>query len=381
MKSISIIITTIVLSFIVLNSCKKEKQITSGVELKLPNENFDYILDNSKAKIGRILFYDKALSVNNSISCGSCHKQELAFSDDKILSPGFNNRIGNRNTPPIQNINANFQSLFWDARETSLKSMVTKPVFNHIEMGVKSNEYLLANLKAQPYYASLFVEAFPNGKVTIENISECLTNFIGSMETNNSEFDRPVESRSFEVNEGEKLFFGKYNCGSCHNVRNPKGYNGGDQIGGGNTFFTTNGNEITLGDKISEDEIRKIMLGQPMVNIGLDMNYSDKGFAEVTGDLEDNGKFKIPNLRNIMLTAPYMHDGRFNSIDEVLDFYSKGIKQHKNLDIRLLSQDLKKPQVLSISKEERTQLKAFLNSLTDHNFISDSKFSDPFTKK
>lgn len=367
MKSISFTITTILLSFILLNSCKKEKQDALRTELKLPQTDFTYDQDNAKAKLGRVLFYDKALSANNSISCGSCHKQSLAFSDGEVVSSGFDGRVGNRNTPAIQNITPHFQELFWDGRESHLSIMVTKPIFNHVEMGIRSNEYLLNSVKAKPYYKELFKEAFSDEEISFENIGDALTNFIASLNATNSEFDRPTEERSFEVNEGEKLFFGKYNCGNCHNVRNPKGYNGGGEI----SF-----NDI---QRPLTDEEKKLIQesNSSLINIGLDMNYSDKGKAEITGNPDDNGKFKIPNLRNVMLTAPYMHDGRFKTIDEVLDFYSKGITSHPNLDSRLIT-DNAKPQVLSISDQERVYLKSFLNSLTDHSFISDQKFSDPF---
>jgi cytochrome c peroxidase len=290
----------------------------------------------------------------------------LAFSDGELLSPGFDGRVGNRNTPPIQNIAPNFQNLFWDGRISQLTAMVTMPIFNHVEMGVKSNEYLLNNVKAQPYYTDLFNEAFPNQEITLENMGDALTNFIASLNSNNSEFDRPQNERSFEVNEGEKLFFGKYNCGNCHNVRDPKGYNGGGQI-----------TPETNTNLTKEEIIRFNQANASLINIGLDMNYADKGKAEITGNPEDNGKFKIPNLRNVMLTAPYMHDGRFKTIDDVLDFYSKGVVSHPNLDERLTTQN-SKPQVLEITDQERLYLKSFLNALTDQSFISDPKFSDPF---
>jgi len=368
MKSISIIIASVVLSFILFNSCKKEKQEAIRTQLKLPANDFNYDMDNAKAKLGRVLFYDKALSANNSVSCGSCHKQSLAFSDGELVSKGFDGRVGNRNTPPIQNISSHFQELFWDGRESHLEIMVTKPIFNHVEMGIRSNDYLLRSVKAKPYYSHLFSEAFPNEEINFSNIGDALLNFVGSLNSNNSEFDRPTLNRSFEVNEGEKLFFGKYNCGSCHNVRNPKGYNGGGQIDLGKT---------TTQNMTAEDIKRFNESNASLINIGLDINYADKGKGELTGNPDDNGKFKIPNLRNVMLTAPYMHDGRFKTIDDVLDFYSKGISTHPNLDSRLISEN-SKPQVLDITKQERKYLKSFLNALTDQSFILDPKFSDPF---
>ncbi|MBD79639.1 MAG: hypothetical protein CL840_12035 [Crocinitomicaceae bacterium] len=365
----SLVVVSCFLSLIVvLISCNKNEDITSqsGTELSLPDVDYRYAQNDKITKIGRVLFYDKSLSANNSTSCGSCHKQHLAFADDSRLSPGFDNRIGNRNTPPIQNLRIGSQLLFWDGRESNLLNMVTQPVFNHVEMGIRSDRYLLNNVKSKPYYEELFREAYRDGEITLERISESLAFFVSSLISINSGFDLPNEMRPSDVNEGEKLFFGKYNCGNCHNIRNPKGYDGGDVI------------EV---DSISLTVINEpLRTNSPMINIGLDLNYKDKGLGELTYNPGDNGKFKIPNLRNVSLTSPYMHDGRYKTLDEVLDFYSRNINNHPNLDSKLKS--LKSaPQSFNISAKERKQLISFLESLTDHSFITDPKFSDPFINR
>ncbi len=313
-----------------------------------------------------MLFYDKSLSINNSVSCGSCHKQSIAFSDNKAFSRGFENFQTTRNTPPIQNLGLGVfvltpgpfgnqgQALFWDGRERLLKNMVVQPVFNHVEMGMRDTKKIQAKVASRPYYEDLFLQAFGDKEITFERIAEALTGFVASIESSASAFDISKRGPGFNGAMGEaeqrglELFFGKYNCGSCHNLFSPAGY--------------------------SEP------LESELLNIGLDMTYADKGKGALTGKESDNGKFKIPNLRNIALTAPYMHDGRFATLEEVLDHYNTGVKDHPNLDDRLKDAS-GHAQVLNITESERRDMLAFLNSLTDRQLISDPKYSNPFKSK
>jgi cytochrome c peroxidase len=152
----------------------------------------------------------------------------------------------------------------------------------------------------------------------------------------------PLESMGFQ------LFVEKYDCMSCHDIVSSQGY--------------------------SE------AFGDELVNIGLDASYEDNGAGALDGDASKDGKFKIPNLRNIALTAPYMHDGRFASLEEVIDHYSDAVAAHPNLDERLKDPVTGLPRILNITTDEKNALVAFLHTLTDHTFISDPKFSDPFTK-
>lgn len=351
----------------VIYSCQKDNNVSNS-STRLSVENYTYIGDSDKANLGRVLFYDKAMSVNNSVSCGTCHKQSLAFADNTRLSGGFDGRFGNRNTPPIQNLSTigsvtngfvSPQTLFWDGRESDLKTMVLKPVFNHVEMGILSDEELIKSLKSKTYYKDLFLKAFKSEEITKKKISESLSLFVANLQSNNSRFDlftrsagRTSDLLSTDELAGKDLFFGKYNCGSCHNVNIPKGYSGGgmDEVSGA------------------------------MANIGLSVNYEDNGRGDLLSRASENGKFKIPNLRNVALTAPYMHDGRFNTLEEVIDHYSTNIQSHPNLDRRL--KDVNgQPKVFNVTDEDKRLLIAFLNSMTDHSFISDPKFSDPFIKQ
>lgn len=311
-------------------------------------------LDHGQAptvELGRVLFYDSHLSVNNAISCGSCHKQALAFSDNVSASRGFQNMLTSRNAPPIQNVGSGFffmnSELFWDGREFFLQSMVLKPILNHVEMGMSDMDAVVERVRNLPYYADLFDRAYGSPEITSEGIATALADFTGSIFSFSTRFDQYINGNQSALTaielQGKNLFFDKYNCNSCHQTQEPNGY----QTGGG------------------------------FVNIGLDVNYVDKGRGGFTHNTADDGKFKIPNLRNVALTAPYMHDGRFATLDAVLEHYSHGIVNHPNLDPRLKGNDGQALK-LNISAEERTAIIAFLNALTDFTMITNPEYSNPF---
>ncbi len=318
-------------------------------------------------KLGRVLFYDNSLSINNSVSCGSCHKQSRAFADEKRFSKGFENLETSRNTPPIQNLNllgrnVTFgpdgmigQALFWDGRERVLQNMVVQPIFNHVEMGMRDTRKIVEKVASKPYYTQLFIEAYGDDEVSMERISEALSGFVSSIVSFNTGFDAAFPFGPFTnpnpataEERGMNLFMGKYNCNSCHDMFSPSGY--------------------------SEP------LDNEFINIGLDANPSDLGRGALTALEGDNGKFRIPNLKNVALTAPYMHDGRFTTLEEVLDHYSHNVASHPNLDDRLKDAS-GQPLVLNITEEEKKDMIAFLNTLTDMTMTSDPKFSDPFVKR
>jgi len=342
------------------SACNKEIESTDTQYsyLDLPQSPYNYNTGNPDevVTLGRVLFYDGRLSVNSSISCGTCHKQSIAFSDDMQFSRGFQNKLTARNTLPIQNINSGFfdgmgggVSLFWDGRESSLNSMVIKPILNHVEMGMDDEGAIVEKLRAAPYYAGLFNDAFGSSDITINRVSEALAAFTGSITSHNTRLDQSLRGSSAlsaEEELGRNLFFTKYDCNNCHQVQEPSGY----QMGGG------------------------------FSNIGLNEDYVDEGVGSITQFSEDDGKFKIPNLRNIALTAPYMHDGRFATLDEVIDHYSTGIVSHRNLDVRLMD-NIGQPLRLNIADHEKAALIAFMNTLTDYTMITDAKFSNPFKKQ
>lgn len=327
------------------------------------NMYFDKL--NHQATLGRVLFYERQLSINNSVSCGSCHKQALAFADNVAGSVGFENRITGRNTPAIQNLSfSGFQiggtdqngarffdgnaRLFWDGRENNIGRMVTGPITNHIEMGLADKNTMVEKIKALPYYKELFMNAFGSEEVNAERISSCVAVFMLSIKSQKTRFDQDSNGRkdlfSAMEREGAFLFEQKYNCTNCHN-ENLNGYN-----------------SSIVNFK----------------NIGLDAPYTDKGLGTISRNSANDGSFKVPNLRNIALTAPYMHDGRFKNLDEVLDHYSHGIKGDANLDTLLKNPMTGTPMRMNISKHEKEAIIAFLGTLTDFDMITNPAFSDPF---
>jgi cytochrome c peroxidase len=353
----------------------------SELQLDLPDNPYDYQLKNISnhlPTLGRVLFYDPRLSINNTISCSSCHKQALAFADNERLSRGFENRLTERNSMPIQNIispdltpvekpdsvftdpqpNGSNDSgympgvvptpefltkpthLFWDGRETDLRVMVTRPIVNHVEMGMQNMDVLVTKLAGIPEYSVLFTNAFGTNDVTEEKISKSLRAFLMGIKSNQSKFDQAVIGNAvLNANEalGRLLFFEKFNCNSCH------------EEGG-------------------------------FADIGLEKNPSDDGLARTSKSPGDVGKFKIPSLRNIALTGPYMHDGRFATLESVLNHYSENIKQSPNLDIKLKDNNGKAKR-MNMTTAEKNAIVAFLNTLTDFEMITDPKTSSPFHSK
>jgi len=305
------------------------------------------------ATLGRVLFYDTQLSLNNRLSCGSCHHQDKAFADGQKVSVGFEGRKTTRNSMAIINpISQN--NLFWDSRSKTLQDLALKPVQNHIEMGIENLDYLEKKLAKSSYYEKLFKDAFGSETITKERISEALSQFIASITTNDSKFDRAISGGQNSFSDLEKIGLelfksNKAKCSSCHSGGNFSAPDGPfDPYGGGSSFG------VDLGGA---------------TNIGLDLVYKDNG--------RGGGKFKIPSLRNIALTAPYMHDGRFQNLEEVIEHYSTGVKPHKDLDPKFKDAHGNVVQ-LNLNSIEKKALVAFLKTLTDENLAKDPKWSDPF---
>jgi cytochrome c peroxidase len=307
-------------------------------------------IDNNKATLGRVLFYDTKLSINNTVACGSCHLQSKAFADLSENSSGFKGVKTTRNSMSIVNpIMTN--NLFWDSRSNSLSQMVLNPVQNHVEMGMEDLTFLAQKLTKVSYYPALFKTAFGAEAITPQKINDALTQFLSSMVTHNSKFDAgaKINFSNYSPLElvGKDLFMSeRLSCTKCHTGSN---FSLGDEPGGNNEY-SSNGSKGTA-------------------NVGLDMVYKDNG--------RGNGKFKIPSLRNIAFTAPYMHDGRFKTLEQVIEHYNNGIQAHPNLDANL--KDVNgEPRRLNLSSVEKTALLAFLNTLSDPVYTTDVKYSDPF---
>lgn len=349
--------------------------------LDIPTETYDYplrttngVISNEsgiyhKATLGRVLFYDKSLSSDGTISCASCHAQEHAFADNKAFSEGIEEKVGFRNSLPLGNTvgfiayygtDRSVQSGFfsWDESNESINESTKDALNNPLEMGNHISE-VVDKVKDQEIYQLLFKKAYGyNGAINEENVADAITEFVNSLAAVDTKFDEArggafnSTDRDFELftpseNRGKRLF--NTNCASCHSASH-------------------------TGISVSK------------ANNGLDMVYEDKGVGELTGSYE-YGVFKVPSLRNIELTAPYMHDGRFQTLEEVVEHYSEAIVDHRNLDLRLTSfgnsWNDTRPSTSNImhfefTDEESAALVAFLKTLTDDNLMKDEKYADPF---
>jgi cytochrome c peroxidase len=326
-------------------SVKDTKMVPAVTSADFPVSHNDHL-----AMLGRVLFYDKELSLNKNVSCGTCHNQANAFTDNKQFSPGTDNRVTDRNTPSIFSKNGR---LFWDGRAFSLEDLSLRPVRNKVEMGIDNVGALVGRISSIDYYQDLIKKAFPNSPRIDSNmlktaIAEFLRNFnFSDNKFHRSEMGNDVLTSSEEL--GRELFFGKAQCSNCHHITQDFGMNQG-------YGFT--------------DESH---------NIGLDVSNPDKGVGAVTRVTQDEGEFMMPVLLNVALTAPYMHDGRFKTLEEVVDHYDTKIKNNPNLDplLRIGSE----PRKLNLTPTEKKGLVDFLKTLTDEKILTDSRFSDPFVPR
>ncbi len=340
-----------------------------------PNNN--HITDNG-ATLGRVLFYDKKLSFNNTISCASCHLQEFGFTDPREKSVGFEGEHTRRNSMNLTNSRFYLkEKFFWDHRASTLEEQVLMPFQDEIEMGM-TLELVVSRVSSFDYYKPLFINAFGNNEVTKDKISKALAQFVRSIYSFNSKYDIGIEATrnifvdfpnfTTQENLGKDIFNGKLtpeangSCVFCHMNDNQ-----------GDIHFTTvpplNANQV-------------IFTGTRTDNIGLDENShgdSDNGLGEITNIEADNGQFKVPSIRNIELTSPYMHDGRFTTLEEVVEHYSTGVKDHPQLSDHLINPD-ESPRNLELTDEESAALVVFLKTLTDQVMINDIKYSDPFVE-
>ncbi len=351
-------------------------------------------IDDDIATLGRVLFYDTRLSLNNKVACASCHKQQNAFADGNALSPGFKGMQTTRNSMALANPALN-NSLFWDSRTANLQELALEPVKNHIEMGMEEMEHLTVKLEQTDFYPELFKKAYNSEAITPNRVANALAHFLMSMVSYNSKFDQGLYSDFSNFNalelEGKTLFFSeKTQCASCHSGVN---FSAPD-ISLRNNFnhFNDNPNVASSVAHLFEDPqmeevgfLFKSLSPDPdpeepinpysnreisgTANIGLDVNYADNG--------RGNGRFRIPTLRNIELTGPYMHDGRFNTLEEVVDHYAGDIQPHRHLDSKFKTSDGNVAPV-DLTAHEKQALTAFLRTLTDKEFVTDEKFSNPF---
>lgn len=386
---------------VIWSSCQRESAPSGAglysAEPMLPATLHDYndqgsnrsgldgkLINNKLAQLGRVLFYDKALSVSNNVACASCHHQEKAFSDGLALSRGFMGEETARNSMAIFNMATN-GSYFWDLRRDGLKEMVLDPVQHLLEMGMESPSTLSKKIEEIPYYKNLFSGTFGSETVTSEKISDALAEFISAMMSNTSRFDqRNLTAQEFR---GQEIFI-TAQCVNCHggpNFNNQLLFDGLAFVNSGGGGWG-GGSGGPSGPNLTAD----------FANIGLDYSYADPGISpekQAEFGLTDieKGLFKIPSLRNIAITGPYMHDGRFKSLIDVINHYDHGVKGHSNLDPRLQEIDVDPltgegtfsgiPRKLHLSQQDKEDLIAFFGTLTDQTLTTHPRFSNPFRPK
>lgn len=321
------------------------------------NTPADNLTTNHGATLGRVLFYDKTLSANGTVSCASCHKQSHGFSDELTLSLGFEGDSTRRHSMSLVNaVWYGRERFFWDERAATLEEQVLMPFQDEVEMGLTLTE-LVSLVEAQSYYDELFENAFGSTQVTAENIAKALAQFVRSMVSVNSKYDEGraavanpnVDFANFtdSENNGKRLFFlppnaGGAGCVGCHSTE----------------AFINPDNGPT--------------------NNGLDAeSTTDLGVYEAINNAQFLGAFKVPSLKSIALTAPYMHDGRFATLEEVVEHYNSGVQDHPNLApaLRTPTGD---PVRLNLTAQEKIDLVNFLLTLTDETLANDEKFKNPF---
>jgi cytochrome c peroxidase len=349
--------TVFILLLAVVSSCKKDapleesNQAPHAVKLEVPGnfpaaeQDLDNPLTAEGIELGRILFYDVRLSGNNRISCASCHRQDLAFTDGVALSKiGVSGKMLDRHAPALFNLAWAKTGLFWDGGSKNLESQAFGPLTSADEMH-QDLLVLETELKQVPDYVTRFKQAF-NEDIKSANVAKALAQFQRTLISGTSRYDKYKRGEAgasltaFEL-QGMNLVNNK--CKACHS-----------------------------GDLFTDDGYH---------NNGIDATFSDdhervfQGRFRVSFDPNDMGRFKTPSLRNVLLTAPYMHDGRFKTINEVLDHYQFGIKISSATD-PLLYQNQGRAGI-PLLQTERKAIIAFLGTLTDHEFITNKKINNP----
>ena len=336
--------------------------------LALDNTPVDNPTTAEGAALGRALFYDVRLSKSETVACASCHQQQHAFSDPAALSEGHEGGLTGRNSMSL--VNVGFYApgaMFWDERAATLEEQVLMPIQDSTEMGMTLPE-VEAVIGADPAYETLFSAAFGDSEVTSDRVGSALAQFVRTLNSGDSPYDQgllatgdprqPFATLSAAENRGKALFFGRAGCAACHvAVGNPPPGAGGPPPQ--TAVFYLNG----------------------PANNGVDRGLpeDDLGVGGVTGDPADNGKMKSPSLRNVAVTGPYMHDGRFDTLEEVIDHYSDGVEAHPNLGVPLGVAGGVGPQV-NMTDEEKEALVAFLRTLSDEEMVEDPRFSDPWVR-
>lgn len=338
MKKITLILGFGILIFGILAFTKR---FSTPIYLDIPKDWPKPVYDFSKNplteegfQLGRNLFYDPILSRDNTISCASCHLQQTGFTHvDHDLSHGIEGRIGTRNSMTLMNL-AWSKTFMWDGGVNHLDVQFIHPITSEVEMD-ETMENVVKKLQESPKYQELYKKAFGTDKITGQLTLKALSQFVVMLTSSNSKYDkvlRKEEKFSEMEQKGYDLF--KKHCTSCH--KEP--------------LFTSDNFENN--------------------GLAIDTTLNDFGRMRITQNEKDKQKFKVPTLRNVQFTFPYMHDGRFKTLNEVVKHYNSSI-----LKSPTLAKQLQKP--MNLSDNDRTDLVAFLKTLTDKEFLFNSRFSFP----
>ncbi|MFD0863392.1 cytochrome-c peroxidase [Sungkyunkwania multivorans] len=292
-------------------------------------------------ELGKKLFFDGRLASDGVVSCGFCHIQEFSFTHHThIVSHGVDGAIGTRNAQPLQNL-IFFNEFTWDGAAQHLDMQPIIPITSAVEMN-ETFTSVLAKLEADEEYVQLFSQAFENGQIDTENMLKALSQFMIMMVSANSKYDKFTRGEgnvTLNPNEAEGLALFNQKCATCH-----------------------------AGALFTDQSYRNN-------GLAIDPTYNDIGRARVTGLTEDNRKFRVPSLKNIDATFPYMHDGRLATLTDVLDFYSgQGMVDSPTLDPIFKQPDGSIG--IPLTEDEKTKIISFLRTLTDDEFLDDNRFKE-----
>lgn len=324
----------------VIEPLEKDEAYNFSFPSYFPEMTFDTSgnpVTKNGVELGRKLFYEGRLSRNNTISCGFCHIQENAFTHHgHTVSHGVDDRIGIRNAPPIQNM-AFLKRYMWDGVIHNLNEQPIIPITNEDEMDSSMPE-VVSKLSSDAKYKKLFKAAYGDENITGERVLKALSQFMVTMISTDSKYDRVKQGKeSFSADESQGMSLFQQKCASCHS-----------------------------GELFTDESFR---------NTGMYYNtqFKDAGRYRVTLEQNDWMKFRVPSLRNVEYTAPYMHDGRFYTLDAVLNFYSDNVGDNANLDPQLKQNG---HLGIAMNSQEKQLIIAFLKTLSDKNFITNPKFAE-----
>ena len=331
-------------------------------ELPIPSQNPQ---SAEKIALGKRLFNDPRLSQDGTISCASCHNQQRAFTDGQTVAVGIRQQTGFRNAPTVVNA-AFYQSLFLDGRAASLEEQALGPVLNPIEHGLKNKQQIVAIVQQDPYYQRQFYQVFNSNDagITAQQIAQAIASFERTLIAGNSAFDRYLFGRdrqALNLSEarGMRLFRRKGNCSNCHEI------GGKDALFMDNRFYNLGVGFDKVNPKIAEF-VASLRAGESADKYAFSAaQQAELGRFNVSHIIADIGKFKTPTLRNIALTAPYMHDGSIKTLEEVVDYYDKGGDKNPFLDSAIFP--------LHFTDQEKLDLVAFLKALTSEPYLGNSQ--------